>query len=201
MKRFLKNALVLLVAATLLTGCGRTKLMEAQADEGLGLGKDEFIALYNKLIVKELAGNAEKIGDLSSPTITEYPSYIDIYGISHPYREVFTQFRLENELLITVRERENAKTITKFHLYGPATVGMPYIHAFLNCLKLSQEDREQVEQSIQSLADDGGSYSEDRGGFHFYFSIDGKLKGNNKRILDFDFSIADAATSGRDIDQ
>ena len=49
MKRFLKNALVLLVAATLLTGCGRTKLMEAQADEGLGRGKDEFIALYNKL--------------------------------------------------------------------------------------------------------------------------------------------------------
>ena len=201
MKRFLKNALVLLVAATLLTGCGRTKLMEAQADEGLGLGKDEFIALYNKLIVKELAGNAEKIGEQTSPTITEHSSYIDIYGISHPYWEVTSRFKLENELLISIEERENAKTITKFHLYGTATVGMPYIRAFLNCLKLSQEDREQVEQSIQSLVDDGGSYSEDRGGFHFYFSIDGKLKGNNKRTLNFDFSIADAATSGRDIDQ
>ena len=201
MRKFLQNVLMVLVAATLLTGCGRTKLLEAQADEGLGLGKDEFIALYNRLIVKELAGNAEKIGDLSSPTITEHSSYIDIYGISHPYREVFTQFKLENELLITIVEREDAKTITNFHLYGPATVGMPYIRAFLNCLKLSQEDREQVEQSIQSLTDKGGNYSEDRGGFHFYFNIDGKLKGSSKRKFSFDLSIAREATNGRDIDQ
>ncbi|MBC2871196.1 hypothetical protein H7271_06205 [Bittarella massiliensis] len=201
MKRFLKNALVLLVAATLLTGCGRTKLMEAQADEGLGLGKDEFIALYNKLIVKELAGNAEKIGEQTSPTITEHSSYIDIYGISHPYREVTSRFKLENELLISIEERENAKTITNFHLYGPATVGMPYIRAFLNCLKLSKEDREQVEQSIQSLVDKGGSYTEIRGGFYFYLSISGKLKGNSPRTLDFDLSIAPEEYSGRDIDQ
>ncbi len=203
MRKFLQNVLMVLVAATLLTGCGRTKLLEAQADEGLGLGKDEFIALYNRLIVKELAGNAEKIGELSAPSVSEYDDYYDAHFVLHPYRMTCTHFELKNEWGLTVIEYEDAMTIAEIHMNGPAKVGMPYIRALLNCLALSEEDRGQVEQSIESLyaGTDKGFIAEDRGGFHLYFSIDGKVPKAVERKIVFTLSAAYGGDSGRDIDQ
>ena len=177
--------------------------MEAQSDKGLGLGKDEFIALYNKLIVKELAGNAEKVGELSEPSISEYDDYYDAHFVLHPYRMICTHFKLKNGWGFTAIEYEDAATITEVHMNGPAKVGMPYVRALLNCLAFNKEDREQVEQRIESLyaGTEKDFISEDRGGFHLYFSIDGTVPKTVERKIVFILTAAHEGDNGRNIDK